>query len=62
MLEVSRHPLYSDATRVIIEAAIRLEWGIFFSPFFSLLSSKKHVGILKKKKKKKEKKVCLFVD
>jgi hypothetical protein len=50
MLEVSRHPLYSDATRVIIEAAIRLEWGIFFSPFFSLLSSKKHVGILKKKK------------
>jgi len=44
---VSRHPLYGDAARAVIEATIRLQWGIFFSPFFSLLSSKKTCWNLK---------------
>jgi len=53
MLEVSSYSLYDDAARAIIEAAIRLQWGIFISFFLSPLFEK-HVGIKKKRKKRRK--------
>jgi hypothetical protein len=55
---VSRHPLYGDAARVVIEATIRLQWGIFFSPFFLSHFFKKTCWNLKKEEEEGSMLIC----
>jgi hypothetical protein len=55
---VSRHPLYGDTARAVIEAAIRLQWGHFLLPVFLSPLFKKTCWNLKKEEEEGSMLIC----